>query len=180
MSTTLETPIETELKLVSPSSDEFGKICSLIEKTHPVDCIVSIHRIENPLFVVRFEDCRKQLTSRNKASPTEMVAFHGCHYDSALNIAAKGFDISYNTFSAYGKGTYFGTAYGVSRNYSVGKKQQAEYNALIVAKILLGKIGTDVFTNTKLNPTIISLPINEAALPQYIVQFHINHQWRKR
>jgi hypothetical protein len=170
----------TTLSIVSASSDEFGRICSLIEKTHPVDCIVAIHKITNDSFVTQFEECRERLTQKNNTPPTEMLVFHGCNYDSGLNIAEKGFDISYNTTSAYGKGTYFGTAYSVSRNYSLGKKREAEYNALIVANILLGKVGVDVYTNAKVNPSIISLPINEAALPRYLVQFYVENSLRKR
>lgn len=186
----------TKLVILPPTSDEFDKVCSWIEKSHPVECIIGIHRIESEYLSGRYKECKLTLAAKNNQEPEELIAFHGCSYDSALNIANNGFDIKYNTTSAYGKGTYFSPMYQVSRGYSVMKHTQTEdYNALVVANILLGKRGEDynssapstskrtsskntILSNqdkspTQALPSIISLPINEAALPLYVVQFYI-------
>lgn len=176
---------ESKLTLINPSSKEFDEISDLISKSHPEECIISIHKIENDWFDKRFEDCRAMLKNKRGFDPDEIIAYHGCALDSAKNIAVNGFLTNQNKISAYGIGTYFGGFYNISRSYSVSKANY-KYKALIVAKILLGKRGVSKNnSNIDLNemdcsvsnlkaeiPEIISLPIDEASKPLYIVQFY--------
>jgi hypothetical protein len=176
------------LTLLSVSSDEFSDIVTLLEESHPNECVISIHKIVNPEFEKRFEQCRTMLTELRGKAPKQCRAFHGCSTQSAENIARSGFNIDYNKVSAYGRGTYFGGMYGVSRSYSVTKKQKdVDYHALIVADILLGKCGRtnsgqqidtanfDASVDRLDNPSIICLALDDAAIPRYFVQFYVTN-----
>jgi hypothetical protein len=170
----------TSLTLVDVSSKTFDEVCKLLAATHPHECVISIYVIHNPKFEQAFADCQAMLTTKRGQPPTQMRAFHGCSLDSAYNIVNHGFDQKYNTISAYGKGTYFSGFYNVSRGYSLMKKsKETTYHSLIVADILLGKLGTrtstdeiDACVDNLKKPSIIALPINEAAIPRYLVQFY--------
>jgi hypothetical protein len=182
----------SKLSIVSVSSKEFSDVCDLINKSHPDECVISIHKIENEQFETAFEECRKMLTEKRGVAPTQMRAFHGCSTESATNIAHNGFLKSQNKVSAYGIGTYFGGFYNVSRSYSMTKKQDKYiYHALIIADILLGKMGRsasgnnidltnmDVSVDNFTSPSIISLPIDDAAIPRYYVQFYYQAEQRR-
>jgi len=175
---------ESKLTILGASSNEFDSVSKIIENTHPHECIISIHKIENNFFNERFEICREMLKNKRNKEPEELLAFHGCSFNSAKNIAYNGFLKEKNNISAYGKGTYFGGIYEVSKSYSLQKKDY-EYNTLVISKILLGKRGRTT-SNGEINldkmdcsvselegiPKIICLPIDEAAKPLYIVQFY--------
>jgi hypothetical protein len=173
----------SKLILLSPSSKEYDMICDLVSKSHPNECIISIHQIINSTFIEQFEQCRKMLKEKRNKDPSEIWAFHGCSPSSAGNIIQNGFDISYNTTSAYGIGNYFSAFYGVSKSYSTMKKNpKLQYQTMIVVKLLLGVKGQKNnsneidtkevdYTGTTDN-SIIALPYNEASLPMYVVQFY--------
>ena len=63
------------------------------------------------------------------------------------------------------------------------KQKEYTYHALIIADILLGKMGRvaggkidlaqmDVSVDNFTNPSIIALPIDNASIPRYYVQFY--------
>ena len=177
--------LESTLKYLSVGSKEFDEVCALISQSHPDECVICVYSIQNPAFEERFEKFREILTNKRSKPPTQLRAFHGCSLESAQNIASKGFQRSFNRVSAYGVGTYFSGFYNVSRQYSVSKRTQPDaYHALIVADVLLGKLGRqsasgqintelmDASVDNPTHPKIIALPYDDAALPRYLVQFH--------
>ena len=177
--------LESTLKYLSVGSKEFDEVCALISQSHPDECVICVYSIQNPAFEERFEKFREILTNKRSNPPTQLRAFHGCSLESAQNIASKGFQRSFNRVSAYGVGTYFSGFYNVSRQYSVSKRTQPDaYHALIVADVLLGKLGRqsasgqidtekmDASVDHPTKPKVIALPYDDAALPRYLVQFH--------
>jgi hypothetical protein len=184
----LNTTLFTEIDICSKEADH---VMELIKKSFPNECVILIEKINNPILKERYEHCLKELKLlRGENNVKEMELFHGTDRKSVENIAQKGFMTKYSKVSAYGKGTYFAKDYSYSRNYSINKSLSSglklfnNYDTFIIAKVILGVptiTAAGQLTDTLLydyscdklkNPTIFSIPYDEAAYPEYAVLFY--------
>ena len=172
-------------------SKEADYVMELIKKSFPNECVIMIEKINNPILKERYENCVKELKMlRGENKVKEVQLFHGTDRKSVENIAQNGFMCKYSKVNAYGKGTYFAKNYSYSRNYSIQKSTSSKiklfdnYDTFIIAKVILGvptiTAGGQV-TNTEQfdyscdnikNPTIFSIPYDDAAYPEYAVVFY--------
>jgi len=130
----------------------------------------------------------KNIRGENKVNEVEL--FHGTDRSSIENIANNGFLTRYSKVNAYGIGTYFARDYSYSRNYSINKSKIHgsqlfnSYDTFIVAKVILG-IPTITHSGKKTdiscfdyscdnlkNPSIYSIPYDDAAYPEYAITFY--------
>ena len=173
------------LEPISLTSKEFDEIISLVEKTCPNQCVISIERVVNPALYDRYFNYQISLGESSK----EITLFHGTKYESILAICTNGFQKSKNTRAVFGLGTYLATAFGYSKQYSSGYTNgktydlKEKYNCLLVCKLAYNKAtrgtsnspcpdGFDVQVDNTSNPTIFSVHNDVAIYPQYVVRFY--------
>ena len=102
-------------------------------------------------------------------------------------ICRQGFDVSMNTTSAYGKGTYFATDASYSFSYSQkGTTTRDEIVYMLVCSVIVGVCyqGTsgmvldtgvaDTMVNNIAAPSIYVSPYDKGGIPKYVVAFHKN------
>jgi hypothetical protein len=172
-------------------SKEADYVMELIKKSFPNECVIMIEKINNPILKEKYNNCLKELKSlRGENVIKEVELFHGTDRKSVENIALNGFLTKYSKVNAYGIGTYFAKDYSYSRNYSInkskinGEKLFDNYDTFIIAKVILGvptvtvssrNTDTSKFDyscdNIK-NPSIFSIPYDDAAYPEYAVVFY--------
>jgi hypothetical protein len=172
-------------------SKEADTVIELIKKSFPNECVIMIEKINNPLLEKRYNDCLERLKkSRGDKCVIEEKLFHGTDRKSVENIAYNGFMYKFSKVNAYGIGTYFAKNYSYSRIYSLNKSHSAKiklfdnYDTMIIAKVILGvptitknacNTNTEQFDyscdNIK-NPTIYSIPYDDAAYPEYAITFY--------
>lgn len=99
--------------------------------------------------------------------------FHGTTMNSALNIINTGFDVSYNTVSAYGKGTYASPNIRVALNYCKDAKQPGQTSLIFLCKFLLGEFGIDYCGNKN---NIYVTPYNYGIIPTHLFCYY---SWNK-
>jgi len=169
-----------QLRFVSPGSVEFDEIGRLVAESCPNECIISMENLVNPGLEQRYQD-RKDILSR--LGPVyEKRVFHGSRdINSTVPILENGFDGSRNRVSAFGRGTYFATAFSYSKRYS---SRNREYKVMLICdiavqKLVRGRAGEnlppeegDCWVNRIKDPTIYSVPHNDQSIPRYVVQFY--------
>ena len=173
------------LEPIIPTSKEFDEIVSLVEKTCPNQCVISIERVINPQLYDRYFNYQISLGESSK----EVMLFHGTKYESIIPICSNGFQKSKNTRSVFGLGTYLATKFGYSKQYSfINTKSNSndlkdKYNCLLVCKLAYKKAitgtynspcpdGFDVQVDNVENPSIFSVHNDAAIYPEFVVRFY--------
>jgi len=170
-----------QLRLVSPSSAEFDELEKMVSETCPNECLISIEEVSNMELEKKYQDRRDELARIGEVR--EARVFHGSRNFSAIHSILKdGFRASFNTVSAFGKGTYFATAYGYSKNYSSLIRGE-EYKVMLICDIsyqkpVRGRSNQsldpnegDCWVDSTTNPTIFSVPNDDQSIPRYVVRF---------
>jgi len=170
------------LELVSPSSKEFDQVEAEVAKSCPSECIIKIERVIAPKLEERYQRRKEEL--RLKGEITECTVYHGSRDTEAVQLILEdGFKAKYSVTAAYGKGTYFATAYSYSKAFS-GKR--GEYNIMLICNIAIQKMVQgrggaelasnegDCWVNSPKKPTIYSIPNDNQSIPRYVVHFYEN------
>eukprot|EP00292_Cryptomonas_paramecium_P013008 CAMPEP_0113718914 /NCGR_PEP_ID=MMETSP0038_2-20120614/35485_1 /TAXON_ID=2898 /ORGANISM="Cryptomonas paramecium" /LENGTH=220 /DNA_ID=CAMNT_0000647151 /DNA_START=10 /DNA_END=669 /DNA_ORIENTATION=+ /assembly_acc=CAM_ASM_000170 len=159
--------------------------------------IIKIERIEHIVLWSQFESKKRQMDEIAKVSPgsrgsNEQILFHGTDSDSVNKILHFGFDRSFTTTHAYGKGVYFArnSSYSCSDSYS--KPASDGTKTMIIVKVLVGdfcigkqtdraptairpggEVGDmcDSTVNDMANPTIFVTYRDNQTYPEYVITF---------
>lgn len=141
-----------------------------------------------------FEVCNKDLENDQAAlkvqlednGPVETLSlFHGTKSYLIEKIASEGFNVTKNTVSAYGKGTYAAQNANLSVRYVNIDSDAISY--LFLVDMLVGRkqIGTkikkeidtnlyDNYVDNITKPSIYVTPYNAGCIPKYVIAFHKN------
>lgn len=168
---------------IAPTDPEFQRLIQdlrIPHYNHPQYPLV-IERVYNPkleaAYAARVEDIARRRGM--KGVPQRFPMLHGTTEPALNNIMAEGFKPEYNHRSAYGKGTYFATHYGISSGYS--HNDSYGYKIMFVCKVIEGvtKVGSsneapdtrvmDSFTN---GADILVSPYPDGAVPIYVVRWY--------
>lgn len=165
----------SKARYVEMSEPIYDIISKRIRESFPQSCICWIEEIINP-------SLREAYEARKSKIGNEQQLFHGTSENAVNAIAGGGFDPSYNTVSAYGKGTYFARDASYSYNYMKTQKNGISYMFLcdvLVGRSCLGSNGAVINTekydssvNSLEKPTIFVTPYADGAYPKYIIAFH--------
>jgi hypothetical protein len=162
-------------------SKEFDEISSIVQKTCPNQCIISIEKLINITLIERYEKYKDSLQEQKY---TELFGFHGTNINNIDIIASEGFKKEFNKTSAYGLGTYLASSFGYSKNYAkLSKEFKDSYKCLFVCKFIYVNIikgcGSkkcpehfDVQVDKIENPNIYCVDKDEAIIPLYLVRFY--------
>lgn len=172
-------------------SKEADKVIDIIKKSFPEECVISIEKINNPVLETNYKNRLQILqTKRGENKVKEAQLFHGTDSKSVENIARNGFLTQYSKVNAYGIGTYFAKDYSYSRTYSINKSMRTNvklfdnYDNMILSKVILGvptvtlggkNTDTELYDyscNSLQNPSIFSIPYDDAACPEYVITFY--------
>lgn len=170
-----------ELRFISPSSTAFDELEKLVARTCPQECIISIEEIVNQTLEKRYQDRRKELNDAK-----EVRVFHGSrNFDAVHSILLEGFRSELNTVSAFGRGTYFATSYGYSKNYASRENTaNTKYTVMLICDVsytrpirgrtnqILDPREGDCWVDSVARPTIYSVPNNDQCIPRYLVRFY--------
>jgi hypothetical protein len=165
---------------ISMSDKIYNNLVENIRKTYPNSCVLWIDKIENEFLEKAFQDRYLEiLNSRGDVIVKQL--YHGTSEECVQKIIKNGFESKYNKTSAWGKGTYFTPLATMSANYS--KPKSDEISFMFVCDVIIGvcKIGgisisktddMDNYVNSVTNPTIICCPLDDMAIPRYLIAFH--------
>ena len=172
-------------------SKEADEVINIIKKSFPDECVISIDKITNLELEKKYNNRLQMLKSkRGEDKVKEVKLFHGTDFKSVENIAHHGFLSQYSRVNAFGIGTYFAKDYSYSRNYSINKSRSSNvklfdnYDNMILSKVILGvptRTESGKYTDTNLydyscddvkNPSIFSIPYDDAAYPEYVISFY--------
>ena len=184
----LNSNLFTDIDICSKEADH---VMELIKKSFPNECVIMIEKINNPILKERYEKRLSEMKRiRGENVVKEVELFHGTDRASVENIALNGFLTRYSKVNVYGIGTYFAKDYSYSRSYSINKSKMYgsqlfnSYDTFIVAKVILGKPTItmsaketnielfDYSCNNIQNPTIFSIPYDDASYPEYAITFY--------
>lgn len=173
------------MKLVNlpPGSREFEEVAQHITKSYANACVMFIEKIEDHPHEGAYralKDCMKE--------PNERTLFHGTTEKGAYSIATHGYDPLMNRRAAFGKGTYFASTATLSSGYMdiAHTSTGFDLSYMLVNKVLVGRMAlgsnnsviekskADTQVNSVQSPTIFAVPLEEQAIPQYLVAFHKN------
>ena len=132
-----------------------------------------------------WKKCNELMKSRDEV---EKIVWHGSSYDILNKIIRNGFDRSYSTIAAYGKGTYFArdASYSCSSRYSPPHSDGYKY--LLLCKFIVGDSSQglkkmhkvplkpngneyDTLVDYPQNPSIYVVWTDFAAVPMYRIKF---------
>ena len=104
------------LKAVQPSSNEFGKVLSLMQRTLPNVRIIKLERIQNEWLWTRYSQHRELIKKKNQGIALELDLFHGTRSNppNCIYTGEEGFDMRFSAQGMWGTGNYF----AVNANYS--------------------------------------------------------------
>lgn len=173
---------------LSLSSKKYDEISNSIRKSFPNSCILWIDEVSNPDLEEKHEALFEEIRfKRGEDSVKKMELFHGTSEYAVSAICREGFDVTMNTQSVYGKGTYFAKNASYSFSYSQkGTTYKDEIVYMLVCSVIVGvtvsgangvKMDTTVVDNTVDNihqPTIYVTPYDKGGIPKYVVAFHKN------
>ncbi|KAM6091635.1 protein mono-ADP-ribosyltransferase PARP12-like isoform 4-T8 [Theristicus caerulescens] len=127
-----------KLVQLSYTSQEYGKIKKLFEKTMKDYCILQLQRIQNPALWQVFQWQKEQMKKLNKSKwVDERLLFHGTSLSHVSAICEQNFDwrICGTHGTMYGKGSYFARDASYSHEYC--SSHNGRYS-MFVAHVLVG------------------------------------------
>lgn len=83
---------QTNLIPILPSSKEYSEVEVDFNNNESTKTIISIHRVENPLWLMAYVNEKERVDTRIQYHESERLLFHGCPYASAEKILQEGFD----------------------------------------------------------------------------------------
>jgi hypothetical protein len=184
-----------KIKRVDLGNKIFDEIDNKMRESYYDCCILYIDEIYNDELNEKYEKCKQGLIEkRGEKEIKELTLFHGTKHSSILGITEGGFKVSLNRVNAYGIGTYLSPNAKMATGYTNVTKGDDTYldgvevSYLFYCKVLVGKktVGKagallntnefDVGVNNVKNPTIYSIPYDDAIVPLYLVAFYKNAQ----
>lgn len=176
------------LTSLSLSSKKYDEIAGSIRKSFPNSCILWIDQVSNPTLEAEhgalFESLKEK---RGYDLVKKLELFHGTTEYAVSAICQEGFDVSKNTTSAYGKGTYFARDASYSFSYSQkGTKMKDEIVYMLVCSVIVGVCSkgssemvldtgiADTMVDNSTAPSIYVTPYDKGGIPKYVVAFHKN------
>jgi hypothetical protein len=112
-----------------------------------------------------------------------VTAYHGTSLAAAASIAARGFDPSYSTTAAYGKGTYASCQPATALSYCKDVKSRDNFSMVFMCDFAKGKFGSPGPSNTFTaacdyggtgggDGAILVTPYADGIVPNYLICFY--------
>ncbi|KAM6091637.1 protein mono-ADP-ribosyltransferase PARP12-like isoform 5-T9 [Theristicus caerulescens] len=127
-----------KLVQLSYTSQEYGKIKKLFEKTMKDYCILQLQRIQNPALWQVFQWQKEQMKKLNKSKwVDERLLFHGTSLSHVSAICEQNFDwrICGTHGTMYGKGSYFARDASYSHQCC---PSSIDHHSMFVAQVVVG------------------------------------------
>ncbi|CAF4135793.1 unnamed protein product [Rotaria sp. Silwood2] len=143
--------------------------------------IISIHRIENTLWLIQYLNQKQMIENRLGHNNTERLLFHGCPYEAAKNILQQAFDHSRigTNGTACGHGFYFSSSRYVSDQYAVPNPSTGA-KRMLMCRVLVGRSCQGNSTMTKCPSSydsttngsdVFVVYSNRHILPEYLITY---------
>jgi hypothetical protein len=183
-------PALTILSMMSGVADtlSFNREYDTVESTFltalgsPEACVSAIFKLRNADSTARFDERCRDITTRRGTAPEIIRVYHGTSLNAATSIAARGFDPSYSTTAAYGKGTYASIFPQTALGYCKDVKTRDNFSMVFMCNFAKGKFGRpgpqNEFTSdcdysgTGPDNTILVTPYADAIVPNYLICFY--------
>ncbi|CAF2718983.1 unnamed protein product [Rotaria sp. Silwood2] len=143
--------------------------------------IISIHRIENTMWLIQYLNQKQMIENRLGHNNTERLLFHGCPYEAAKNILQQAFDHSRigTNGTACGHGFYFSSSRYVSDQYAVPNPSTGA-KRMLMCRVLVGRSCQGNSTMTKCPSSydsttngsdVFVVYSNRHILPEYLITY---------
>ena len=169
-----------------PLNKEYDEITNMFRKSMGFEniCVSAIYKIENPLLAYEFNNRIESITAARNSAPEVVNVFHGTTLKAAANIVNTGFDPTYSTVAAYGRGTYASPSARMAIGYCKDVKQQSDFSMIFQCRFLKGKHGyagsnNEIDTNVidySGSGDILVTPYADGIIPDYLICYY---QWDK-
>ena len=148
----------------------------------PKACVSAIFKMRNDAQKASFTARCRDIAVRRGAEPEIVTAYHGTSLVAASSIAARGFDPSYSTIAAYGKGTYASAQPATALGYCKDVKSKDNFSMVFMCDFAKGKFGSPGASNeftaasdyggTGAGDHILVTPYADAIIPNYLICFY--------
>ena len=143
-------------------------------------CVSVIYKIDNPALTADFDARRDSIAARRAVPPTVIEVFHGTTLAAAANILNTGFDSSYSTCAAYGKGTYASPSVRTAMGYCKDVKKHTDFSMIFLCRFLKGRHGAAGKGNLIDTETadyggegnILVTPYDDGIIPDYLLCYY--------
>lgn len=156
-----------------PMNKEYDKVEEIFQKSikRTDVCISAIYKISNLEVQERFDKQLASITQKRAKTPEVIHVFHGTTMKAAKGIIENGFDVSFSTVAAYGKGTYASpnvtTALQYCKDASKGK-----FSMVFLCRFIKGEygiLGTSQYDYYGNNSNIYVTPYNDGMIADYLI-----------
>ena len=126
------------LKEVTPSSNEFTKVLSLMQRTLPNARITKLERIQNEWLWTRYSQHRELIKKKNQGIAQELDLFHGTRSNppGLIYTGEEGFDMRFSAQGMWGMGNYF--AVNASYSHAYAHISASGYRQIFLVKVVVG------------------------------------------
>ena len=132
-------PMKAELVEVANSTAEWVEVEANFKATAGTFRVTRVQRVQNHHLWRMFTAARQSMASRGGGiGPNERQLFHGTDAATTEKIVVQGFNRSFVSIHAYGKGTYFARDASYSVSYS--KPDAAGDQRMFLALVLVGDV----------------------------------------
>ena len=127
------------LKDVKPSSNEFIKVLSLMQRTLPNVRITKLERIQNEWLWTRYSQHRDLIKKKNQGTAQELDLFHGTRSNppNLIYTGEEGFDMRFSAQGMWGTGNYFAVNASYSHAYA-HPSLATGYRQMFLVKVVVG------------------------------------------
>ena len=126
------------LKAVQPSSNEFGRVLSLMQRTLPNVRIIKLERIQNEWLWTRYSQHRELIKKKNQGIAQELDLFHGTRSNppNCIYTGEEGFDMRFSAQGMWGTGNYF--AVNASYSHAYAHSTAGGHRQVFLVKVVVG------------------------------------------
>lgn len=165
----------------------FNKEYETVESTFlkalgsPKACVSAIFKIRNVEMKAAFDARCASISATRKADPTVINVYHGTSLVAAASIARLGFDPSYSTIAAYGKGTYASANPSTALGYCKDVRSTDNFSMIFMCDFAKGKFGTQDsrniltdcdYSGCRVKDNVVVTPYADGVLPKYLICFY--------
>lgn len=172
--------IKSPYAKILPMNKEYDTVEQIFQKSIGKEnfCISSVFKIENPDMTNLFDKRVAFITQLRNKSPEIINVFHGTTLDAAKNIIETGFNTSYSSIAAYGKGTYASPYVTTAMVYCKDVYCDKKFSMIFLCRFIKGVFGyaqnggmidTTKYDYSGNKSNIYVTPYNEGIIPDYLI-----------
>jgi hypothetical protein len=176
------TSLKSSYAHMLPMNKEYDNVEEVFQKsTKRTDvCISTIYKINNQHVQAMFDERLATITEKRNITPEVIQVFHGTTMKAAKGIIETGFDVSFSTVAAFGKGTYASPQVGTALQYCKDANRKGKFSMVFLCRFIKGVFGaascgiidTSKFDYSGNGSNIYVTPYNDGIIADYLICYY--------